>query len=345
MRLSRLVELASSGAGREAVAAAAASGTPGVGGGAVVVELDDCDANPALVATLPLVVVGIGEVPGTPPAGAGTPAGVIPPGTAPGVELVDVLVPDEAHADQVVEAAAANPRASAALALLLRAAARRSVADGLVAESTTYSTLQAGPEHRKWLGERGPARERPDDGTRVTVRRDGDILHVTLARPDVRNAYDAAMREALLDALAAAQADTRLRVVIDGEGPVFCAGGDLDEFGTLADPASAHLVRVGRSVGWVLHQLAPRTTVDVHGSCVGSGVELAAFAGRVLAAPGTTFRLPEVAMGLVPGAGGTVSISQRIGRHRTAWLALTGAPIDAATARAWRLVDDVIHTE
>ena len=69
-------------------------------------------------------------------------------------------------------------------------------------------------------------------------------------------------------------------------------------------------------------------TARVHGPSVGSGVELAAFAGRVVAAPDATFALPEVAMGLVPGAGGTVSIPARIGRHRTAWLALTGERID-----------------
>jgi enoyl-CoA hydratase/carnithine racemase len=49
--------------------------------------------------------------------------------------------------------------------------------------------------------------------------------------------------------------------------------------------------------------------------------------------------LPEVGMGLIPGAGGTVSIPRRIGRHRTAWLALTGNTIDAGTALAWGLAD------
>ena len=61
-------------------------------------------------------------------------------------------------------------------------------------------------------------------------------------------------------------------------------------------------------------------------------MELPAFAGRVVAAPDATFGLPEVSLGLIPGAGGTVSLPRRIGRHRTAWLALTGQPIDAPTA-------------
>jgi enoyl-CoA hydratase/carnithine racemase len=61
----------------------------------------------------------------------------------------------------------------------------------------------------------------------------------------------------------------------------------------------------------------------------------------VVARPDTFVRLPEVAMGLVPGAGGTVSLPRRIGRQRTALLALTGRRIDATTAREWGLVDRV----
>ena len=79
----------------------------------------------------------------------------------------------------------------------------------------------------------------------------------------------------------------------------------------------------------------------VHGACVGSGIELPAFAARVVAAPDTRIWLPELSLGLVPGAGGTVSLPARIGRHRTALLALTGTPIDAPTARSWGLVDEL----
>jgi enoyl-CoA hydratase/carnithine racemase len=158
---------------------------------------------------------------------------------------------------------------------------------------------------------------------------------------DRRNAVDSAMREALLDALQIAQFDAGVSVRIDAAGPSFCAGGDLDEFGTAPDPATAHLVRVSRSVGRVLHELRDRVTVHVHGDCIGAGIELPSFAGRVIAAEGSTFRLPEIGMGLIPGAGGTVSIPRRIGRSRTLWFALTGEPVDAATALRWGLVDAV----
>ena len=58
--------------------------------------------------------------------------------------------------------------------------------------------------------------------------------------------------------------------------------------------------------------------------------------------PSTRIALPEVGLGLVPGAGGTVSLPRRIGRHRTLLLALTAEPIDAATALAWGLVDAIV---
>jgi enoyl-CoA hydratase/carnithine racemase len=252
----------------------------------------------------------------------------------------DMVVDDPSDVLAAIENA---PIAAIALVWLLRATEAIDVADALIVESATYSTLQAGPEHEAWLA----ARTRRDSATRseaepVLVARDGDVLHLTLNRPEVRNAYNAAMRDALLDALEIAALDPSITTVrIDGAGPNFCSGGDLDEFGTRPDPATAHIIRVTRSVGRAVHDLRERVQVILHGPCVGAGVELPAFAGKVVARPDATFRLPEVAMGLVPGAGGTVSLPRRIGRHRTAWLALTGATIDAATALDWGLVDAV----
>ncbi|CRK51379.1 Enoyl-CoA hydratase/isomerase family protein (fragment) [Rhodococcus sp. RD6.2] len=79
----------------------------------------------------------------------------------------------------------------------------------------------------------------------------------------------------------------------------------------------------------------------MHGSCVGAGIEVPAFASRIVAAQGTVFRLPEVSMGLIPGAGGCVSIPRRIGRHRAYWLCVTGAALDTETALAWSLIDEI----
>jgi hypothetical protein len=256
------------------------------------------------------------------------------------LELCDaVLAEDDPVLDRVEENLVARPIAGTTLALLLRAAPQRSIADGLVAESAAYSVLQSGPEFAAWRSVNPPRTDR-DDGPRVRVERAGDTLVVTLTRPERLNALDAQMRDELVEALALAAADTGVTSVDwRGEGRSFCAGGDLDEFGTRPDPASAHLVRLQRSVGRALAQLGKPIVTHLHGPCMGSGVELAAFTRTVVAAPDTTVALPEIRLGLVPGAGGTVSLTRRIGRLRTAWLAFSAAPIDVTTAKEWGLVD------
>lgn len=246
-----------------------------------------------------------------------------------------------ADAVALLETAAADrPRAALVVAALLRQTVLLPAPEAVAAEASAYSTLLAGPEFACWLADRGPARPtRADDGSRVALSRDGDVLDVRLDRVVRRNAFDAAMRVALSEALEVALLDPAVRVRLTGAGPVFSAGGDLDEFGRAADAATAWVVRVGDSPALSLARLRDRTTAVVHGPCAGAGVELAAFAGRVVADPETTFRLPELAMGLLPGAGGTVSLPRRIGRWRTLWLALTGQALDAATALDWGLVD------
>jgi enoyl-CoA hydratase/carnithine racemase len=100
-------------------------------------------------------------------------------------------------------------------------------------------------------------------------------------------------------------------------------------------------VRLTRSPARLLAACADRVWSQVHGACIGAGIELPAFGARLLAAEDAVFQLPEVGMGLVPGAGGTVSLPRRIGRQRTAWMALSGLPVDAPTALAWGLVDEL----
>ena len=79
----------------------------------------------------------------------------------------------------------------------------------------------------------------------------------------------------------------------------------------------------------------------MHGATLGGGLELAAFAGHVVAHPDTLLGLPEIGLGLIPGAGGTVSLTRRIGRQRTAALGLTGRSIDAPTALRWGAIDAI----
>ncbi|MGH3532002.1 MAG: enoyl-CoA hydratase/isomerase family protein [Mycobacterium sp.] len=216
---------------------------------------------------------------------------------------------------------------------------------GVVTESLAYSTLQAGPEFARWLAERGPA-SMPDIPDPVQAQRDGNTLRIRFNRPQRHNAFSTDARAALLEVLTVARVDPSVdEVVVSGNGPSFCSGGDLAEFGTFADPASAHLARTRHSPALVLDALTGRLgqscRAEVHGQVLGSGLEMAAFCGRVEAQPDSLFGLPELSLGLIPGAGGTVSITRRIGRWRTAYLVLSGRNIDPATALRWGLVDAV----
>ena len=294
-------------------------------GGSVVLG-----AAVATLRALPCVTVAISSSDGVSP--ARPPAWLAP---------FDVVITQD-QVDELTAAVERSPLASLALVQLLRAGDALDPWGGLLVESTTYSMLQAGPEFARWLASRSRLRPDPRAGPAVVVARDGTRVHVSLNRPAVHNAFNTAMRDELVTILRAVAADPSVAEVhLDGAGPSFCSGGDLDEFGSFPDPASAHAVRMTRSPAWWFAQCAPRTSVALHGACIGAGIELAAFAAEVTADEDAYFQLPEVAFGLVPGAGGTVSLPRRIGRQRTAWLALSGRRIDAGVALAWGLVDRV----
>lgn len=215
----------------------------------------------------------------------------------------------------------------------------------IVTESLAYSTLQSGPEFARWLTERGPVQvpEIPDP---VLAERDGSILRIWFNRPQRHNAFSTDARALLLEALTVALLDDTVgEVVLGGHGPSFCSGGDLGEFGTFDDPASAHLARTRHSPALALDELTRRLGRDcraeIHGRVLGSGLEMAAFCGWVRCHPDAVLGLPELALGLIPGAGGTLSVTRRIGRWRTAYLVLSGRTIDPVTALRWGLVDEI----
>lgn len=270
----------------------------------------------------------------------------------PGPACVVAPDPDDAFT-RLADAVGARPRAAIALAQLLRQTEVLPTAPGLAAEAAVYSLLLGGQEFAAWLAGRPAPRVGPSAGDsadhrfpRVRTTRVGDRLTVVLDRPDRRNALSFAVRDELYDALEVAILDPSVTAVeLGGTGPSFCSGGDLDEFGIATDHLAAYLVRIDRGPWRLLDRLrarlGPELTVRVQGAAVGAGAELAAFGGRVVCTPDAFFQLPEVSMGLVPGAGGTVSVTRRIGRHRAAWLMLTGARLDPRTAVDWGLADQI----
>lgn len=236
------------------------------------------------------------------------------------------------------------PLAAMTLVQVLRATEHLAIEQALVVESLAYSTLQGGPELRRWLAQRAPARgpRIPDAGPPVTLERNAARIAIRFNRPSRRNALSVELRDALCEALQLVVADpTIVTAELSGIGKCFSSGGDLDEFGTAPDPATAHAVRSLQLPARVLVQCADRVEFRLHGACVGAGAELPAFGRHVRARRDTWFELPEIRFGLIPGAGGCVSLPRRIGRQRTAFMGLSAARIDAAQALAWGLVDAV----
>ncbi len=261
-------------------------------------------------------------------------------------EIVAALALPDADRDMLIERADEFPLASSVFLQLLRHNEVSDNQQALFAESLAYSTLQASSEFKHWLvvhQARQISLQATLDTEPLILARDQNQLMISLNHPHTRNAYSAAMRDALYEALCLLEADTTLeKCVIKGEGDCFCVGGDLQEFGVTTDPAQAHLIRMARPVASLLLKHAARIECQVHRACIGSGIELPACVGKLIATRETFFQLPELAMGLIPGAGGTVSILRRIGRHRLAWWVLSGKKIKAETALQWGLIDQIV---
>jgi hypothetical protein len=255
----------------------------------------------------------------------------------------DVALTSVAEALPLIANIERAPIAAMTLVQVLRATPLLPLAQGLLVESLAYATLQAGPEFRRWLAQPRAAPATPaTDGPAVLIDRAGAELAIRLNRPARRNALSVEVRDALVEALQLVAADPSIELArLSGNGDCFSIGGDLEEFGSVADAATGHAIRSLRLPAAALIACAGRIECRLHSACIGAGVEIPVFAHRVVAARDAFFQLPELRFGLIPGAGGTVSLPRRIGRQRTAWLALSARKINAVKALEWGLVDAI----
>lgn len=254
--------------------------------------------------------------------------------------MLDAVVEPPVSAEILLRAITARPLTAQIVTGLLRMLPHLPPDAGLVAESHAYGVLQASEEHARWFAGHSATPQAP--GT-VEVTRDAATLYLTLARAKAGNAIDCAMRDDLASLLAAAAVDDSLaRIVLGAVGRCFSVGADLAEFGTTRDAAQACAIRAQTLPAHVLSRCADRLEVRVQGACIGAGLEMAAWARTVVATHDAWFQLPELAMGVLPGAGGCVSLVRRIGRQRTALLVLSGRRLSAVGALGWGLVDRIV---
>jgi len=171
----------------------------------------------------------------------------------------------------------------------------------------------------------------------------GAIALVSLDRPEKLNAYNTAMRDDLHAVLGAVHDDPEVRaVILRGRGRAFSTGGDLAEFGTAPSPYRARAIRWQRDVWGRLLRLRAVTVAAVHGYVVGGGMEMALLCDLCIAATESQFFLPETALGMIPGVGGTQTVTRRVGLGRALDLVLRGSSLTAAAAAQIGLINRVV---
>jgi len=178
----------------------------------------------------------------------------------------------------------------------------------------------------------------------VESKRDGAVQTITLNRPDVLNAFNAAMHAALQAALKEAAQDAEVRaVVVTGAGRGFCVGQDLTEFREAPGDIGDRLRSGYHRTILAIRSLEKPVVVAVNGAAAGAGVSLALACDIRVAADSASFVPAFVNIGLVPDSGGTFLVRRLLGYGRAfEWLA-TGRRLTAAEAHAWGLVSEVVE--
>ena len=171
----------------------------------------------------------------------------------------------------------------------------------------------------------------------VDQRRDGDIAVIIVDNPPV-NAQNNAVRAGLHAALNEARGDAAVRgAVLTCAGRTFIAGSDIAEFGQPPQhPTTPEVIAAIEAMG-------KPVVAALFGTPMGGGLELALACHYRVAAPGTKLALPEIKLGLIPGAGGTQRLPRLIGMDRALALILSGEPIAAAEAREAGLLDEIVE--
>jgi 3-hydroxyacyl-CoA dehydrogenase len=166
----------------------------------------------------------------------------------------------------------------------------------------------------------------------------GEVAVLTLDNPPV-NGLGQAVRTGLVAGIDAAQADAAVKaIMITGAGNAFSGGADIREFNTpkaLAEPTLHTVIRTAEAS-------AKPVIAAINGTCMGGGLELSLACHFRVAAPGAQIALPEVKLGLIPGAGGTQRLPRAIGVEAALNMIVSGNPVPAEQLKATALIDEII---
>ncbi len=176
----------------------------------------------------------------------------------------------------------------------------------------------------------------------VLTERRGNVMIVTINRPEARNAVNAAVSAGIGDALHDAQHDPDIRVVvITGAGESFCAGADLKAISRRENIFHPEHPEWGFA-GYVRHFVDKPTIAAVNGTALGGGTELALASDLVVADESALFGLPEVKRGLIAAAGGVFRVIEQLPHKVAAELTFTGEPMSCSDALRWGLINQVV---
>src|SRR6476661_2098198 len=168
------------------------------------------------------------------------------------------------------------------------------------------------------------------------MRRDGNVAIITVDNPPV-NALRHGVRQGLLECFSQARDDASVEaIVVTGAGRTFVAGADITEFGKPSQPPGL------MDVISIIDDIKKPTVAAVHGTPLGGGLELTMGCHFRVAAAGTRLGLPEIKLGLIPGAGGTQRLPRLVGIEKAMPMILSGDPIPAKDALAAGLVDEIV---
>jgi enoyl-CoA hydratase len=178
----------------------------------------------------------------------------------------------------------------------------------------------------------------------LLVRKEGRVAIAQLHRPKALNALSAAMMVELVNALLAFDADASVgAIIITGDDRAFAAGADIKE---MAGASPIDMLLKGTLSFWdQVRGINKPIIAAVSGYCLGGGCELAMLCDLIVASETAKFGQPEIAIGVIPGAGGTQRLARAVGKARAMEMVLTGEPINALEALRYGLVNRVVPVE